>query len=101
MTKRSKKKGSKVAKRSAKKVSKVPEHDKEAPKAEDKGGMTVDTLEKQKEHQSARVKPGERLYLNAAKDTLVPEGHKDAATLYCTEHKEVPRAEYESLKRVR
>ena len=61
--------------------------------------MTVDTLEKQKGHESAKVKPGKRLYLNAAKDTLVPEGHKDAASLYCTEQKEVPRAEYESLKK--
>ncbi|KKK55244.1 hypothetical protein LCGC14_3076490, partial [marine sediment metagenome] len=71
---------------------------KEAEVAENKGGMTVDTLEKQKGHQSARVKPGKRLYLNAAKDTLYPEGHKDAASLYCTEYKKVSRAEYEAYK---
>jgi len=46
---------------------------------------------------SARVKPGKRLWLNKAKDALVPDGHKDAATLYCSENKEVLRDEYESL----
>ena len=88
-----------MAKRSGKKVDKAPAANKEAETADNKGGMTVDTLEKQKGHESAKVKPGKRLYLNAAKDTLVPEGHKDAASLYCTEQKEVPRAEYESLKK--
>ena len=88
-----------MARRKRKKVDKVLAANKEAEAADNKGGMTVDTLEKQKGHESARVKPGKRLYLNAAKDTLVPEGHKDAATLYCTELKEVPRAEYESLKK--
>ena len=88
-----------MVKRSGRKVDKAPAANKEAEAADNKGGMTVNTLDKQKGHQSAKVKPGKRLYLNAAKDTLVPEGHKDAAILYCTEHKEVPRAEYESLKK--
>ena len=88
-----------MAKRLGRKVDKVPAANKEAEAADNKGGMTVDTLEKQKDHQSAKVKPGKRLYLNAAKDTLYPEGHKDAASLYCTEYKEVSRAEYESLKK--
>jgi len=88
-----------MANRLGKKVDKAPAANKEAEAADNKGGMTVDTLEKQKGHESARVTPGKRLYLNAAKDTLYPEGHPKAATLYCTEHKEVPRAEYESLKK--
>ncbi len=90
-----------MVKRSGRKVDKAPAANKEAKAADNKGGMTVDTLEKQKGHQSARVKPGKRLYLNAAKDTLVPEGHKDAASLYCTAHKEVPRKEYDALKKVK
>ena len=81
------------------KVDKAKTNDKESTSSENKGGMAVDTLEKQKGHQSAKVKPGKRLYLNAAKDTLYPEGHKDAASLYCTEHREVSRAEYEALKK--
>ena len=88
-----------MAKRSGRKVDKVPAANKEAEVADNKGGLTVDTLEKQKGHQGAKVKPGKRLYLNAAKDTLYPEGHPKAASLYCTEHEEVPRAEYESLKK--
>ena len=80
------------------KVDKAKTNDKESTSSENKGGMTVDTLEKQKGHQGGKVKPGKRLYLNAAKDTLVPEGHADAASLYCTEYKTVPRAEYESYK---
>ena len=95
----------KWAKKTKRKVDKAKTNDKESTSSENKesktadnkGGMTVDTLEKQKGRESAKVKPGKRLYLNAAKDALVPEGHEDAATLYCTEHKEVPRAEYESL----
>ena len=81
------------------KVDKAKTNDKESTSSENKGGMTVDTLEKQKGHQSAKVKPGKRLYLNAAKDTLVPEGHKDAASLYCSENKEVPRKEFDALKK--
>lgn len=69
---------------------------KEHKDSEDKAGLTVKTG---KQHKSSRVKPGKRLWLNKAKDTLYPEGHAEAATLYCTEHKEVPRAEYESLKK--
>ena len=88
-----------MARRKGKKVDKVPAANKEAEAADNKGGMTVDTLEKQKGHQSARVKPGKRLYLNAAKDTLYPEGHPKAASLYCTEHKEVPRKEFNALKK--
>ncbi len=80
------------------KVDKAKTNDKESTPSENKGGMTVDTLEKQKGHQSAKIKPGKRLYLNAAKDTLYPEGHKDAASLYCTEYKTVPRVEYEAYK---
>ena len=88
-----------MAKRLGRKVDKVPAANKEAEAADNKGGMTVDTLEKQKGHQGGKVKPGKRLYLNAAKDTLYPEGHPKAASLFCTEHKEVSRAEYESLKK--
>ena len=88
-----------MARRKGKKVDKVPAANKEAEVADNKGGMTVDTLDKQKGHQSARVKPGKRLYLNAAKDTLYPEGHLKAASLYCTEHKEVPRKEFNALKK--
>lgn len=86
-------------KKTKRKVDKAKTNDKEATSSENKGGMTVDTLEKQKGHESAKVKPGKRLYLNAARDTLVPEGDADAAILFCTEHKEVSRAEYESLKK--
>ena len=88
-----------MAKRLGRKVDKAPSANKEAEAADNKGGMTVDTLEKQKDQKSVRVKPGKRLYLNAAKDTLVPEGHADAATLYCTEFKEVSRVEYDALKK--
>ena len=90
-----------AAKNTRRKVDKAKTNDKESTSSENNGGLTVNTRDKQKGHQSAKVKPGKRLYLNAAKDTLVPEGHKDAASLYCTEHKEVPRAEYESLKKAR
>ncbi len=88
-----------MARRKGKKVDKVPAANKEAEAADNKGGMTVDTLEKQKSHQGGKVKPGKRLYLNAAKDTLYPEGHPKAASLYCTEHKEVPRKEFNALKK--
>ena len=91
--------GKKAAKKTQRKIDKAKTNDKESKSSENKGGVTVDTLEKQKGHESARVKPGKRLYLNAAKDTLYPEGHKDAASLYCTEHREVSRAEYEALKK--
>lgn len=32
----------------------------------------------------------DRLYLTADKDRLVPEGHEDAATLYCSPGDEIP-----------
>lgn len=50
-------------------------------------------------HQGGLVKPGTRLYLTADNKQLVPEGHKDARTLYCTEHSRVPRAEFSRLRK--
>ena len=96
MAKNKAKKASK--KRSKKVVEKAldPAANKEADAGENKGGLKIEKIEPPKQ---AKVKPGERLYLNAAKDTLYPEGHQKAATLYCTEHKYVPRKEFESLKK--
>ena len=89
----------KSGKKTQRKVDKAKTNDKESTSSENKGGVTVDTLDKQKGHRGAKVKPGKRLYLNAAKDTLYPEGHLKAASLYCTEHKEVPRKEFNALKK--
>ena len=85
-------------KRSEKVVKKAldPAANKEAAAGKNKGGMTIEKLEPPKQ---AKVKPGERLYLNADKDTLYPEGHQKAASLYCTEHGFVLREEFESLKK--
>lgn len=44
-----------------------------------------------------KVIPGRRLYTNADRTKIVPEGHPEARYLYCNEHKAVPRAELESL----
>ena len=92
-----------MAKKSAKKrtkkvVSKAakPAANKEKTADENKGGLTIEKIEPP---QQSKVKPGKRLYLNAAKDTLYPEGHAQAASLYCTEHRFVPRQEFESLKK--
>ena len=41
--------------------------------------------------------PGKRLYLNAARDKLVKEGHADAASLWCSEYHMVSRADYDRL----
>jgi len=88
-------------KRTKKVVSKAakPAANKEQKPDENKGGLTIEPGKKDGGHKSAKIKPGKRLYLNAAKDTLYPEGHEKAATLYCTEHKYVPRKEFESLKK--
>ena len=91
--KRTKKRAKKVVPKVAK-----PAANKEAKADGDKGGVKVKTLKDQQPKQ-AKVKPGKRLYLNAARDTLYPEGHAKAAGLYCTEHKFVPRKEFESLKK--
>lgn len=94
-----KKKVKKTSKKRSKRVVKKaidPMPNKEAAADKNKGGLKIEKLEPPKQ---AKVKPGERLYLNAAKDTLYPEGHAEAATLYCTEHKFVPRKEFESLKK--
>ena len=93
-----KKYGKKQAKKIVSKAAK-PAANKEKEAAENKGGLTVETGKKDEGHKSAKVKPGKRLYLNAAKDTLYPEGHAKAATLYCTEHKFVPRKEFEGFKK--
>lgn len=87
-------------KRSKKVVSKAADkaENKEKTAAENKGGLTIESV-KDQEHKPAKIKPGERLYLNAAKDTLYPEGHQKAATLYCTEHKFVSRKEFDALKK--
>ena len=93
------KKAKKTSKKRSKKVVEKaldPATNKEAAAGENKGGLKIEKLEPPKQ---AKVKPGERLYLNAAKDTLYPEGHPKAASLYCTEHRFVLREEFESLKR--
>ena len=75
-----------------------PAANKEKTAAEDKGGLKIEKAKKEA-HKTAKIKPGKRLYLNAEKDTLYPEGHAKAATLYCTEHKFVPRKEFEGFKK--
>ena len=97
-----------MAKKKAKKTSKKrsqggvvekaldPAANKEADAGENKGGLKIEKIEPPKQ---AKVKPGERLWLNAAKDTLYPEGHPEAATLYCNENKFVNRKEFDALKR--
>lgn len=92
----------KSAKKQAKKVvSKAaePAQNKEKKADDNKGGLTIEKVEKDEGHKSAKIRPGKRLYLNAAKDTLYPEGHAEAASLYCTEHKLVPRKEFEGFKK--
>ncbi len=98
-----------MAKKTAKKASKkrlkkvVPKAaaaapNKERKDSENKGGLMIEDL-KDKAPKTAKVKPGERLYLNAAKDMLYPEGHLKAASLYCTEHGFVLRKEFDALKK--
>lgn len=96
MAKNKAKKASKT--RSKKVVEKAldPPANKEAVAGENKGGLKIEKLEPPKQ---AKIKPGERLWLNAAKDTLYPEGHPEAATLYCNENKFVNRKEFDALKR--
>ena len=93
-----------MAKKSAKKASNkvVPKAAQAAPNkerndAEDKAGLTIETV-KDNAPKQAKIKPGKRLYLNAARDTLYPEGHLQAASLYCTEHGFVQREEFDALK---
>lgn len=95
-----------MAKKTAKKVVKKvvpkaakPAANKEKTADENKGGLTIEVRDEDSGHKSAKVRPGERLYLNAEKDTLYPEGHQKAATLYCTEHKYIPRKEFEGFKK--
>ena len=94
MAKKRKNQSKKVVPKAAK-----PAANKEKTANENKGGLTVETGPKDKGHKSAKVQPGKRLYLNAAKDTLYPEGHAKAASLYCNEHKFVPRKEFEGFKK--
>lgn len=54
------------------------------------------TVYENKEAGGARVKLDRRVYQTAAGD-LVEEGHPEAATLYGSVGKEVPRAEFEAL----
>jgi len=89
--KQSKKRRSKIVPKES-----TSSENKEVVAGENKGGLKIENLEPPKQ---AKVKPGERLYVNAAKDTLYPEGHPKAASLYCTENKFVPRKEFESLKK--
>ena len=94
-----KKKAKKTSKKRSKKVVEKaldPAANKEDVAGENKGGLKIEKLEPPKQ---AKIKPGERLWLNAAKDTLYPEGHPYAATLYCNENKFVNRKEFESLKK--
>lgn len=44
-----------------------------------------------------KVIPGRRLYFNRDRTKVVPAGHPEAYSLYCNEHKAVPRAELESM----
>ena len=44
-----------------------------------------------------RTKVDRRLYMNAARDRLVAEGHPDAAWVYASKGKEVPTAELEAF----
>ena len=98
MAKQRKKQSKKRAKKVVPKAAE-PAANKEKKAAEDKGGLTIEKVEKNEGHKSAKIRPGERLYLNAAKDTLYPEGHAEAASLYCTEHRFVPRQEFEGFKK--
>lgn len=50
-----------------------------------------------KDSGGAQIIPGRRLYLDASRTKLVPQDHKDARYLYCTERQAVPRVEYERL----
>jgi hypothetical protein len=54
------------------------------------------TVYENKEAGGARVKLDRRLCLTAA-GKLVEDGHAEAATLYASAGKEVPRAEFEAL----
>lgn len=54
-------------------------------KAENKGGG------------GGKVRPGRRLYYTADRSRLVEAGDPEAASLYCSEFKEVSAAEFESL----
>ena len=99
MAKNKAKKASK--KRSKKVVAKAADKaaNKERESADNKGGLTIETAKDNEGHQTPKVKPGKRLWLNAAKDTLYPEGHPYAATLYCNENKFVNRKEFDALKK--
>lgn len=45
----------------------------------------------------ARCTPGARLWLTRDRSRLVPDGHEDAAALYCSEFASVQTAEFEQL----
>ena len=47
--------------------------------------------------QGNMVTPGKRLFLTKNGKKLVESGHKDAATLFCSEHGSVLRVDYERL----
>lgn len=65
---------------------------------EKKGGLKIETLKP--EVIGVRVRPNLRLWLTADGKTLVPEGHEDAAVLYCTGNNSVPKDEFDKLKQV-
>lgn len=59
--------------------------------------LKIETEDKSMAGESKRFKPGKRLYLNAAGDKLVKEGHPEAASLWCSEYHTVLRADYDQL----
>ena len=63
-----------------------------------KAGLTVEKLKA--EVSGALVRPNQRMWLTEDGKKLVPQGHKDAATLYCNGNNSVPLDEFESLKQV-
>lgn len=63
-----------------------------------KAGLTVEKLKA--EVSGALVRPNQRMWLTEDGKKLVPQGHEDAATLYCNGNNSVPLDEFESLKQV-
>ncbi len=62
-----------------------------------KGGLSIASLRDSVQVGAAQVKPGMRLFLNAKRDKLVPDGHADAAFLYCSDTESVPADEFFEL----
>ena len=80
------------------KSSKDKTEDKQIKVEEDKGGLSIEELKP--EVSGALVRPNLRMWLTADGKKLVPEGHQDAASLYCNSHNSVPKDEFEKLKKV-